>query len=88
MENREISFEIKQHVGVLSKYANGWTKEVNIVAWNGGEPKYDIRDWDENHEHISRGITLKEKEMKSLIDAVKEKGALDLKPKVKDDWER
>ena len=42
----EVTFEIMEHVGVLESRADGWTKEVNIVSWNGGVPKIDIRDWD------------------------------------------
>ena len=31
----EITFEIKHHIGVLSESAKGWTKELNLVSWNG-----------------------------------------------------
>jgi hypothetical protein len=31
-----------------------WTKEVNLVAWNGGKPKIDIRDWNATHERMSQ----------------------------------
>jgi hypothetical protein len=37
-----------EHIGVLDVIDNReekWTKEVNLVAWNGGKPKIDIRDW-------------------------------------------
>jgi hypothetical protein len=40
----EIKFEITQHIGVLSESSKGWTKELNLINWNGREPKYDIRD--------------------------------------------
>ena len=39
----ELKFEIIKSIGVLSESSNGWKKEVNIVSWNGGDPKYDIR---------------------------------------------
>lgn len=39
----ELKFEIIKNIGVLSESSNGWKKEVNIVSWNGGDPKYDIR---------------------------------------------
>lgn len=66
----EVTFEIKERVGVISTAPTGWTKEINIVSWNGGVPKFDIREWDENHERMSRGLTLKETEMKRLVDLV------------------
>lgn len=67
----EISFEITKHIGVLSENANGWTKEVNLVSWNGRNPKYDIRDWDPNHEKMAKGITLSDEEMENLVELMK-----------------
>lgn len=66
--NREISFEIVEKIGVITSYSTGWNKELNLVSWNGAAPKYDIRDWAPDHEHMSRGITLHEKEMRLVFD--------------------
>ncbi|MGN1013327.1 MAG: YdbC family protein [Clostridia bacterium] len=63
----EIKFEIVKHIGVLSEGNNGWKKELNLVSWNDRAPKYDIRDWDENHEKMGKGITLSEDEIQNLI---------------------
>lgn len=41
----DIKYEIVRKIGVLSKAASGWTKEINLISWNDREPKYDIRDW-------------------------------------------
>ena len=62
----EISFEIKESLGVLSESARGWTKELNLVSWNGREPKYDIREWDPEHEKMGKGVTLTEEELIAL----------------------
>jgi hypothetical protein len=62
----EFSFEIVEHIGVISKSQTGWLKELNRVSWNGTQPKYDIREWDTKHEHMSRGITLFPDEAKTL----------------------
>ena len=62
----EIKFEIVEHLGVLSESEKGWKKEINLVSWNEREPKYDIRDWSENHEKMGKGITLSEDEAKRL----------------------
>ncbi|NLN48820.1 MAG: hypothetical protein GX154_07020, partial [Clostridiales bacterium] len=42
----DIRFEIIKTIGVLSESAKGWTKELNLISWNGREPKYDLREWD------------------------------------------
>ncbi len=41
--DREVRFEILEHIGIISIHPTGWNKELNIVSWNGGQPKYDIR---------------------------------------------
>lgn len=63
----EIKFEIVKRIGVLSEGNNGWKKELNLVSWNDRAPKYDIRDWDENHEKMGKGITLSEDEIQNLV---------------------
>lgn len=62
----DIKYEITKEIGVLSEGARGWNKELNMVSWNGREPKYDIRDWSEGHEKMGKGITLTEDEMTEL----------------------
>ena len=44
----EIKFEIKETVGTISQSPKGWTKELNLISWNGKAPKYDLRDWAPN----------------------------------------
>ena len=61
--------EIVKHIGVIREYPTGWKKELNLVSWNGGGVKYDIRDWDPLHEHMSRGVTLTEQEVINLMSA-------------------
>ena len=43
-----------------------WTKELNIISWNGRLPKYDIRKWSPDHTKMSKGITLSQEEMRIL----------------------
>ena len=62
----EIKFEITQQIGVLSESAKGWRKELNLVSWNGREPKYDIREWSPEHEKMGKGITLSQEEIEKL----------------------
>jgi len=69
----EIKFEIVEHLGVLSETDKGWKKELNLVSWNEREPKYDLRDWNENHEKMGKGITLSKEEAQNLMNILKEK---------------
>ena len=62
----DIKFEIKQEFGVLSESAKGWRKELNLVSWNGAEPKYDLRDWAPGHEKMGKGITMTMDELEAL----------------------
>ena len=64
----EIKFEIKKTVGVLSESAKGWKKELNLISWNDKEAKYDIREWDLEHEKMGKGVTLTAEELKKLRD--------------------
>ena len=61
-----VNFEIKKRIGAIRVLDNGWIKELNIVSWNGADPKYDVREWAPDHERMSRGITLTSEEMSSL----------------------
>ena len=62
----EIKFEITEHIAVLSESPKGWTKELNLISWNGREPKYDIRDWSPNHEKMGKGVTISKEEWVKL----------------------
>ena len=36
----EITMEIKKEFGKV-----GDKLRLNLISWNGGEPKYDLRNW-------------------------------------------
>lgn len=64
----EIKFEIKRSIGVIAVSAKGWAKELNLVSWNDNAPKYDLREWDPNHEKMGKGLTLTADELGKLRD--------------------
>lgn len=66
MEKTEFKYEIVEHFGIISQNSSGWTKELNKISWNGGNPKYDIRDWAPEHEKMGKGVTLTEDEFEGL----------------------
>ncbi|MDR3276271.1 MAG: hypothetical protein LBT11_03500 [Treponema sp.] len=67
----DISFEITKHCGVISEEKSGWRKELNMVAWNGRAPKFDLREWSPNHEKMSKGITLTREEAAAVAECLK-----------------
>ncbi|MDR2052704.1 MAG: hypothetical protein LBP80_04745, partial [Treponema sp.] len=53
----DITFDILKAYGVLSEEKGGWKKELNLVSWNGRNPKLDIRDWSPEHDKMGKGVT-------------------------------
>ena len=66
----DIKYEIKANLAVLSEKSSGWKKELNLVSWNDKEAKFDIREWDEEHLKMSKGITLTKDEAVILLKAL------------------
>lgn len=70
---KEFSMEVIEKCGILSK--NGTTiLELRYVAWNGAEPKYDIRPWyiKDGEEKAGKGVTLTGEELEALGQIIKE----------------
>lgn len=67
-----ITHEIIDTVAILSRKGN-WTTELNIIRWNEGDPKFDIRAWNEEHTKCSKGVSLAEKEARALMRALQER---------------
>lgn len=67
---REIQYEIVKEIVVLSTGDSGYTKEINLISWNGKEPKYDIRSFSPNREKCGKGITLNADEAAALLKAL------------------
>lgn len=62
----DIKYEITAHIGTISESEKGWTKELNLVSWNDREPKYDLREWNPDHDKMGKGITLTKDELLEL----------------------
>ncbi len=61
-----ITYEITEHIGVLRVSPSGWSRELNLVSWNGGAARYDIRDWSQDHDKMSKGLTFSASEAREL----------------------
>lgn len=67
-----FEYEIIEELGVLSTNQSGWTKELNLISWNGRPPKFDIRDWSPDHEKMGKGLTFSNEELKELQEIIQE----------------
>lgn len=74
----KVVFRQLAHIGILDKYQTGWTKEVNIISWNNGPAKLDIREWDPSHERMTRGITLTAEQAARLAESIQARDAVGL----------
>lgn len=70
----DFKFEITEHLGTLSESAKGLTKELNKVSFNDRPAKYDLREWDPDHQKMSKGVTLNDEEMEILSKILKDRG--------------
>ena len=62
----DLKFEIVKQLGIIGEGTKGWKKEVNFVSWNDRKPKLDIRDSNENHDKMGKGVTLNRDETEKL----------------------
>lgn len=67
-----FEYEVIEELGVLSTNQSGWTKELNLISWNGRPPKFDIRDWSPDHEKMGKGLTFSNDELKALQEILNE----------------
>lgn len=67
-----ITCEVKKKIAELSKSEKGYTKELNLISWNGNAAKLDLREWCPDHEKCGKGATFTEEEGRALLDALAE----------------
>ena len=65
-KEKEYDFKIVKKIGEVSRTQGGWTKELNLVSWNGSKEKYDLREWSPDHKIPAQGITLTKEEFYTL----------------------
>ncbi len=54
------------------KESNGYRKVVNIISWNGAEPKLDIHEWTPENHCTKKGFTLSDEEAKLLLNTLQD----------------
>jgi len=61
-----VDWRVIEEIAVLHESQAGWTKELNIISWNGDEPKYDVRWWNPDKTRLGKGFTFTEEELGKL----------------------
>ena len=64
-----MTLEVIKKIALISGSETGFRKELNIVSWNGRDPKYDLRSWSPEGMAL-KGLTLTEDEAKELQKAL------------------
>ena len=65
-----FEYTITEEIAVLSE-KNGFSKEINMISYNGAAPKIDIRNWstgDDGEKKMGKGITLTKEEASTLCE--------------------
>ena len=68
----KFEFEVVKHIATLSEKKTT-AKEFNYISFNGEEPKYDIRVWQDpqtEEAKMLKGITLTREEVIKLKEAL------------------
>ena len=72
-DNKEFKYEVIRTIGVLStNEKTGWRRLLRLISWNGGEAKYDLRDWSPDDEKMGKGVSLTREEAKKLTPLLNE----------------
>ena len=65
--SKEFSYEIIEEIGqVGSPTASGWSTRLNLISWNRGRPKLDIRSWNEDMSRMGKGVSFSKEDAKDL----------------------
>lgn len=76
----ELRFDIVEEIGIITE-GRAWDTRIDLISWNGGEPKYNIRQMSKDLDRAGKGINLTKEELVKLFEICKEKGILDGEPK-------
>lgn len=70
--NDDITFEVKEEIGIISDRGKGGVVRIDYGAWNGNTPKYEVRIWkDKDGQSMpTKGIGLTGEELIALGDII------------------
>lgn len=64
-----ISYEVIEECGTVATRKGGYELKLRYMAWNGKEPRYDLRPWkvnEDGEEICGKGIGLSGDELEQL----------------------
>ena len=67
---QDFTFTIEKHIATLNDNDASWPLELNLVSFNGDPAKFDLHKWNKRHDRMSKGISLTNDELKSLMHAL------------------
>lgn len=77
-DGQSFEYVLMEHIAELSRHGNT-SKELNIISYNGYQPKYDIRGWkraEGKEEKLMKGVTLTIEEARALKNALNSRAEL------------
>lgn len=54
----EFKYDIIKELGTLAEPEKGYDTVVNVISWNDGPPKIDIRKWSKDRQKMGKGISI------------------------------
>lgn len=58
----DLKYEVVEKILSVNDGSSDWDLELNLISWNGKEPKYDLRKWSQDGTKMSKGLTMTEDE--------------------------
>ena len=74
-ENEDFSYEVVKDFGGFGE--GKWQKHLTLISWNGRDPVYDIRPWNEDMSKMGKGVSLSDSDLFDLMSLIED--ALDSK---------
>jgi len=57
-KDKEFEYSVLADLGTIEESATGYNTEAKIISWNKGEPKLDIRKWNNETGRMGKGISI------------------------------
>lgn len=62
-----FSFNVVKDFGVIGDTGGKWQTHLALVSFNDKEPKYDIRQWNEDMSRMGKGVQLNDGQLYDLM---------------------
>ena len=63
----DFNYEVVEQIATIGEPTpSGWSTQLNLVSWNGKEPRLDIHPWNEDRSRMGKGISLSKEDATEL----------------------